>query len=126
MTACTPMPGNVLGTELADDARVSPEEYEALALEMLDVAVSDINKMKATMWRILASAPVGTDAPRLLRLAIERLAARAAEDVPAPLPAVRNEGCRAVAHRVRRGHGVWRVCPDRRPPSRSQSRRHDA
>ncbi len=133
MTASTPMPGNLLSPEPAAEAPVSFEEYETLARQMLDVAVSDINEMKAAMWRILASAPAGTKAPRLLRLAIAWLAERAAEQDSAPLPAVRPAGCRVVTNGGGRGHGIWRGCLNQPEPSRShwspgapQSRQHDA
>ena len=54
----------------------SHPHLDTAALAILDVAVSDINEMKAAMWRIIGSAPAGTDPARLLRLTITRLGSR--------------------------------------------------
>jgi len=76
MPAFTPRSSTVNSAALTKGADVSIEQYETLAGAILDVAVGDINEMKAAMWRIIGSAPAGTDPARLLRLTITRLGSR--------------------------------------------------
>ncbi|MEP7018819.1 MAG: DUF2510 domain-containing protein [Actinomycetota bacterium] len=67
------------------DAKVSSDEYDRLALEMLAVEAGDVVDVKDAMRKIIASAPEGADIAFLLSRALAHAGDRARASEP-PLP----------------------------------------
>ena len=68
--------GHLVGS-VGRGADLSPEGYERLALEMLDVEAGDVADVKDAMRKIIASAPDGADVAFLLSRALAHAGDRA-------------------------------------------------
>jgi hypothetical protein len=113
LTASTPTSSSSHGADPTNSAEVSSEEYESLARAMLDIPVSDVEELKAAMWRVIASAPIGVNVARLLALTMTRLQDRAIRYEVTPIPRGRNTACRALPRGSELSREVSRRLQDR-------------